>query len=128
MNFIRKIILWIAASWLAVYATSYFFPEYIAVEWWVKAFAMIWVIFWILNSVIKPILKIISLPFIIITAWLFVLVVNWAIIFITEYFFQLMPSLWVSMEIIWGFLSYIIVALVLWVINHLTHWLVDIKK
>jgi len=127
MNFIKKILLWILASWLAIFATTYYFPEYISVEWWIQAFLVTGFIFWILNSLIKPILKIISLPFIILTAWLFTFVINWFVIFLTEYFLKWMPSLWTVLEIKWWLVSYLIVAVVLWVINYITHWFVDIK-
>lgn len=127
MNFIKKIILWILASWLAVFATTYYFPEYISVEWWILAFAVVWFIFWILNYFIKPILKLISLPLIFISAWLFTFLINWVVIYLTEYFVKMLPNLWVVFEIKWWFMSYLIVAVVLWIINYITHWFVDIK-
>lgn len=127
MNFLKKILLWILASWLAVFVTTYYFPEYISVEWWLRAFLVIGFIFWILNFLIKPILKIISLPFILITAWLFTFIINWFVIFLAEYFLKQMPNLWVVLEVKWWIFSYIIVAVILWVINHVTHWFVDIK-
>ena len=127
MNFIKKIILWILASWFAFYATQYYFPDYISIWWWIEAFAFIWIIFWILNSILKPILKLVALPFIFLTAGLFTFVINWAIIYFTEYFFEMIPSLWASLKIIWWLESYIFISVVLWVINYLTHWLVDVK-
>lgn len=127
MNFIKKIILGILASWLAIFLTTYYFPEYISVEWWVKAFLIAGLIFWTLNFFIKPILKLISLPLIIISAWLFTFLINWAVIYMTEYFVKMSPNLWIVFQIKWWFMSYLIVAVILWVINYITHWFVDIK-
>ncbi len=127
MNFIKKIILWILASWLAVFATTYYFPEYVSVEWWIRAFWVVWFIFWTLNYFIKPVLKLISLPLVFLSAWLFTFLINWIVIYLTEYFVKMSPNLWVVFEIHWWFVSYLIVAVVLWVINYITHWFVDIK-
>ena len=127
MNFIKKIILGILASWLAVFATTYYFPEYIFVEWGIRAFTVVWFIFWILNYFIKPILKLISLPLIFLSAWLFTFLINWVVIYLTEYFVKMSPNLWVVFEIKWWLSSYLIVAIILWVINYITHWFVDIK-
>ena len=126
MKFIKKIILGIIASWVAIYATTDFLPEYLSMSWWIKSFLIAWLIFWILNAFIKPILKILSLPFIIITAWLFYLVINSIIVYLTEYVFINMPTLQVTFEITWGIVGYLIVWLVLSIINWATHWLVDI--
>ncbi|MCD5382882.1 phage holin family protein [Candidatus Gracilibacteria bacterium] len=127
MNFIKKIILGILASSLSVYATVYYFPEYLTVEGGLYAFAIIGIIFGILNYFIKPILKIISLPLIFISAGLFTFLINGAVIYMTEYFIKGMPNLGVVFHINGGFLSYIIVAIVLGTINYITHWFVDIK-
>jgi len=127
MNFIKKILLWIIASAVAIYITAEYLPQYLNIEWWIKAFFLSWLIFWILNTFFKPILKLISLPFIIITAWLFIIVINSIVIFSLSYFFNAMPTLNVIFEIKWGILSYLIVWFVLSVINYLTHWIIKIK-
>ena len=127
MNFIKKIILGILASWLAVFVTAYYFPEYLSVTWWLRAFSVVWVIFWILNSILKPILKILSFPLILISLWVFTFLINWVIIFLTEYFVKMMPALWVWFDVKWWFFSYIIIAIVLWLTNHVILWFVDIR-
>lgn len=126
MNHIKKILLSIIASWLAVYVTSHYFPTYLSVSWGVKAFALSGIIFWLLNWWLKPILKLFTFPFIILSVWLFTFLINWFIIYLTERFFIWMPSLWVTFAITWGFFAYIVVAVVLGSINYLAHWLIDI--
>ncbi len=126
MNYIKKTILWIIASWVAIYLTFHYFPEYLNIEWWIKSFLISWMIFWIFNSIIKPILKLVSLPFILITAWLFVLLINASIIYLTEYFFLNVESLNVVFEIKWWILAYILVSTIISLFNYCTQWLIKI--
>lgn len=128
MNFIKKLILGILASWASVYITAHYFPDYLIFWWWVKALLITWVVFWLLNSILKPILKLVTLPLIILTLWFFDFLINAFVIYFMESFLKWMPSLWVLFEIKWWFFSYIIIALVLSIINYLTHWLIDIKS
>lgn len=127
MNHIKKAILWIIASWVAIFIVTKYFPDYLNVWWGVVAFWISWLIFWILNTIVKPIIKLISLPFIIITVWLFMFVVNTIILYLLEYIFQAMPSLSVVFSVQWGFFSHLFVAVILSIVNYITHWIVDIK-
>lgn len=127
MNFIKKLILWIIASWASVYITAHYFPSFLVFWWWIKALLMTWVVFGLLNSILKPILKLVSLPLIIITLWLFDCIINAFVIYFMEWFINKMPSLWIVFEVKWWFFSYVVIAIVLSIINYLTHWLIDIK-
>ena len=127
MNFIKKVILWVAASGLAIFITAKVLPAYLIVEWWLVAYWLLWLVFWLLDSIIKPVLKLISIPFILITAGLFMIIINAVVIYLLEYFFTGMPTLNVVFDIQWWSLYYAAVAVILSIINYITHWIIDIK-
>lgn len=70
-------------------------------------------IFGVLNALVKPILKVLSFPLMIITFGLFSLVINMVLLFVFD--------LLLDSVTIMGFLSYLVVGVVLSILNWISH-------
>lgn len=125
MRMLRHFILSIIANAGAIFGVAYLLPGEFIVKGGVLGFVLVGITLGLLNTVIKPVLKLISLPFIVLTLGLFLMVINMAIIWIIQWLYDgPLGSLGVGIELIGGWTTLFFAALILSILNSLTHWLI----
>ncbi|MCF6148311.1 MAG: phage holin family protein [Candidatus Kuenenia sp.] len=116
-HILRPLLLTILIHALAMYGVAHFFPQRLAVEGGIGAYAIIGILIGLLNFFIKPILKLITFPFILFTMGLFLIPINGLIIFITSKLLYIVAPASIRLNVFGGFLSYLVIALIFGVLN-----------
>jgi len=134
MNFIRRIILFLIVNAVAIFALDYFFeeicftvkPECVNVAANnILAFVITGIFLGLANVLLKPILKLISLPAIFVSMGAFFVVINAVILFIVKFLTNILgPAFGIEMQVMGGFTTYILAALVIGAVNTVLHWLI----
>lgn len=106
LRFLLQIVINAVAIWVAAELVPGVAFE--ADHWW--AFAVVGVVFGIVNFLIRPILMMIGLPFIILTLGLFMLVINAALLGLTAWLLEVLSVAGVGAAVFGG----LIVSLVAW--------------
>lgn len=121
---IHKILASLLVNILALFAVAYFLGEenfFISPFW---GFIAVGITLGIMNGVVKPILSLISLPLVIVTFGLFLTLINTALLWATEFLFREIFPFGVEFVISGGFISYLIAAICLSVINSVLHFVI----
>lgn len=95
----------------AVIVTAYFLP-WVEVLWFMTAI-IVSIVFWIINTFIRPIILLLTLPINILTIWLFTLVINaWIVLFVS--------IIIENFNVNW-FWTALFFSIVLWIVNSLLY-------
>lgn len=123
---LQHFVLAILANALALYVVQYFLADQgFEITRGVLGFALVGFMLGLLNTLVRPILKLVSLPVVFLTMGLFLIVVNAIILFLTEYFFNTLfaETFDVTFHVGDGIVTYLIAAVLLSIVNTVTHWL-----
>lgn len=132
-TFLRHLILAIFANAIAMWATTQLIPGAFTVTGGFIAFAVAGVVFGLLNTIVKPIIKLFSLPLIFLSMGLLLIVINAVILGLSQYVLNTLHFTGIGGEVIsiafpGGWTSYLIAAVVLSIVNSVSHWLFEGKR
>ena len=125
MSFIPKLVFCLVVNAAAFYVLDLYALEgsLITIGGGISGYALVALIFAVLNSLVKPILEIISLPIKWLTLGLFSLVINAVLVFLLEMVTATLQPGDASFVVNEGIKAYIIVGLVLAVVNGFVHYI-----
>lgn len=123
---ITRFILMILINGIALYGVHYLLGENFVIDplW---GYALIGGVMGILNAIVKPILSLLALPLVIITFGFFLTLINIFLLYCTQIFFSEIFTIGVSFTISGGFMSYLIVAVLLSFLNSILHFFLGKK-
>ena len=115
MSFLLRVLLgWVVVG-LAFVVVTRIVPG-IQVHGGFGAYAIVAVVFGLVNGILGPVLRLLTLPIRIITLGLFMLVINAALLLLTAF---LVPASLTIDGFLSAFVGAILIGLVSWVLNHL---------
>ncbi len=118
-----NILLGIVANALALFGVHYLLGDMgfsITPDW---GYVLVGTVLGIVNVFVKPVLPLISLPLIFLTMGIFLAIINGFLLFAIEYIFaNIIPDVGVVFVVGEGWITYLIVALVLSLFNSITHF------
>lgn len=124
---IKRILLTIFINALALFLVQIFLGEdmfSILPSWGIIPVA---IVMGLLNFVIKPLLSLIAFPLLFLTFGLFLSAINVFLLWLNQYLFDEILTIGIKFEILGGWSTYILAAILLSFMNSLFHFFIRVK-
>lgn len=105
----RNIVLYLVVYAVAIAFTAWLLPGINVVDDASVSYALIAVVFGVINTFVKPLVKLLTCPFIVFTLGLFLLVINGAMLWLTA---EILPDLLTIDNFWWAMLGGLVMAIV----------------